>query len=206
MTSNVVELRRAPRDERTEMNTIVLDLETANSWKLPPFQRPLRVNDKVRQIAQQIKDTESVSGVITLGEIERGPEKGTYLMDGQHRVEAFRISEMKEALADVRTCKYDNLADMGQAFVELNSQIVKMRPDDVLRGMEGHIPAIATVRRLCPFVGYDMIRRSATSPILSMSLVIKSWTISTKETPASGALGGGVMTVAQDTPVESLKG
>jgi hypothetical protein len=56
------------------------------------------------------------------------------------------------------------MADMGEEFVNLNSQLVTMRPDDIRRGLEGTIEALPTIRRECPFVGYDMIVGSASSP------------------------------------------
>ena len=51
------------------------------------------------------------------------------------------------------------MAEMGDAFVALNSRLVNMRPDDILRGLEGSIPALQEIRASCPFVGYDQIRQ-----------------------------------------------
>ena len=166
--NNVMDFKRAPKDERTVMDTWVLTSESIEAWRIPPFQRPLRVNDKVRQIGEEIKTTEVIPGVITLGIVDTGRDRSTYLMDGQHRIEGFRISGLKEAFADMRILHFSNMADMGVAFVNLNSQIVKMRPDDILRGMEGHIEGVRIVRERCNFVGYDQVRRGTHSPILGV--------------------------------------
>lgn len=200
--NNVMDFKRAPKDERTVMDTWVLTSESIEAWRIPPFQRPLRVNDKVRQIGEEIKTTEVIPGVITLGIVDTGLDRSTYLMDGQHRIEGFRISGLKEAFADMRILHFSNMADMGVAFVNLNSQIVKMRPDDILRGMEGHIEGVRIVRERCNFVGYDQVRRGTHSPILGMSVVVKSWASSARETPTMGGMGS-ALDLARDLTEDS---
>ena len=203
--SNIVAMKRAPKTARSQMDTMILNENAISEWKLPPFQRPLRVNDKLRMIAEQLRDDGGViPGVITLGVIEKGkPHAGTYLLDGQHRIEAFRISALLEGIADIRICHYDDMASMGAAFVDLNSTIVNMRPDDVLRGLEGSLEVMKFIRRNCDFVGYDFIRRGTTSPILSMSMVLRCWSASATETPAHR--GTSAMHLANDMTHESAQ-
>jgi hypothetical protein len=156
-------------------------------WRVPPFQRQLRVNEKVRMIAEQIrKDGGIIPGVLTIGCLSGcGKDDGEYIVDGQHRIEAFRLSECPEAMADVRYVDFTSMAAMGQMFVELNSQIVRMRPDDILRGLESSTPLLALIRKTCPFIGYDQIRRSPSSALLSMSSVLRVWEGSNAPTPTS---------------------
>jgi hypothetical protein len=48
---NVIEIkgrREAPRAERSSMETLIITLDQVNSWKVPPFQRPLHINAKIR--------------------------------------------------------------------------------------------------------------------------------------------------------------
>lgn len=202
--SNVVELKKAPVARRTRMDTLLLTVDTIGTWKSPPFQRPIRVNDKVRQVAEEIKANGGVlPGVLTLGFIVEGPNKGTYVLDGQHRLEAFKISELKEGFADVRIVHHTSMADMGSEFVDLNSQIVRMRPDDVLRGLEESTQVLAVVRRRCPFVGYDNIRRGDKSPVVSMSAVLRCWSASSQESPATGSVSAAHL--AQDLTGESAE-
>jgi hypothetical protein len=179
------ELRHAP-NASSRMDTVLIEMRTIAGWKIPPFQRQLRVNEKVREIAEQIrKDGGVIPGILTIGCLQKGGEAGEYLVDGQHRVEAFRLSECREAIADVRFMDFSNMADMGDEYVRLNSNIVRMRPDDVLRGLEGSTPTLAFIRDRCKFVGYDQIRRSPTSALVSMSSVLRVWAGSDGPTPRS---------------------
>src|SRR3977135_3009775 len=155
--------REAPKAVRSTMETLIISIDEVEKLKLPPFQRPLRVNEKVRAAAEEMKKEESISGVITLGKLAK--EASTYIVDGQHRLEVFQLSGLNEALCDVRVCHFDTMAEMADEFVRLNSALVRMRPDDVLRGLESTSPALKQLRADCNFVGYDQIRRGgACSP------------------------------------------
>lgn len=185
---------KARRATNTAVDTIVANAEKIGQWQIPPFQRPLRVNDKVRALAEEIKaDGGVIPGVITLGKIA----SDTYLLDGQHRREAFLISGCTEAYMDIRIHTFTSMADMGEEFVRLNSQLVRMRPDDILRGLEATVEALGLIKKRCPFVGYDMIRRGPSAPVLSMSNVIRVWVSSGTEVPGS-SIHGGVATAARD--------
>ena len=191
-TSNVIAMKGirevpkgAPKSVRSYMDTLMLSPEGVTAWKSPPFQRPLRVNSKVKALVEELKINGGVlPGVLTIGIM--GKEK--FLIDGQHRVEAFKLSEMGEGYADVRVCYFDDIAEMGQEFVNLNSAIVRLRPDDILRGLEASHAGISIVRKRCPFIGYDYIRRGAASPIVSMSLALRAWFNSAVDTPASSGM------------------
>jgi len=175
----------AERSTRTTLDTIEISPHEVKSWKVPPFQRPLRVNDKVRALAVTIKDDSGViPGILTIGVLD----KQRYILDGQHRREAFLISECLVGYVDVRIAHFDSMAEMGEEFVNLNSQLVRMRPDDILRGLEGTHAPVAKVRRRCPFVGYDMVRRGERSPMLSMSALLRCWFASAPEVPSAGGL------------------
>lgn len=173
------------KNTRTTVETIIFTREEALAWELPPFQRPLRINAKVIQVSEKIKEDGGViPGVLTLGVVDRRK----YLLDGQHRRAAFDLTELLEGYADVRTCFFDCMADMGEEFVNLNSRLVVMRPDDVLRGLEDSLPSLVAIRKACPFVGYDQVRRSGSSAVLSMSALLRSWRGSANDSP--GATGG----------------
>lgn len=175
-------IKEAPKSVSSQMDTLLITPDLIETWVIPPFQRPLKVNAKVRAIAEDLKHNGGVvSGILTLGRI-RG-EKTTYLMDGQHRVEAGKQSCLKEMIADVRVCTFDSLAEMGAEYVKLNSAIVRMNPDDMLRGMEGVLPVLHNIRDRCPFVGYDNVRRNPDTPLLSMSSACRTWMGTKTETP-----------------------
>jgi hypothetical protein len=168
---------------QTTVDTIMFTPEIVKQWKAPPFQRPLRVTEKLLAIVEQIKtDGGVMPGIITLG-VFNGD---MYIVDGQHRLEGFKLSELPEGFADVRTMHFSSLAEMAQEFVNLNSKIVTFRPDDILRGLEPSLPSLRRIRSACPFVGYDMIRRSPNSPMISMATVLRVWTAATSEVPKSG--------------------
>lgn len=200
---NVVAIKGAqspPRAQQSRMDTIIMTQEMANNWKIPPFQRPLRVNAKVQSVTEEIKKTETIEGVLTLGSVKS--ETSLYIVDGQHRIEAFKLSALPEVIADVRVIAFSDMSEMSTEFVRLNSSLVKMRPDDILRGLESSTPALLTIRKSCAFVGYDNIRRNTRSPLLSMSALLRCWFASRYETPSptSGGLSAAQMASAIDQP------
>lgn len=173
----------AERTTHTTVDTIEVTPALVNSWKLPPFQRTLRVNAKVIALGKQIKlDGGVIPGVLTIGVFQKEP----YLIDGQHRREAFLLSECQHGYVDVRFRHFNDLLEMGREFVELNSQLVRMGPNDVLRGLEATNPSMMKIRKRCPFVGYDQIRRGERSPVLAMSAVLRCWFGSATEVPKAG--------------------
>lgn len=182
---------------RTVVDTILVTPEIAMHWIAPPFQRQVHENEKVRALAETMKNDGGVwPGIVTLGVIG----KIMYLIDGQHRRQSFLISGLKEGYTDIRIHYFQNMAEMGEEFVRLNSQLARMRPDDILRGLEGSIPALACIRKTCPFVGYDMIRRSPTAPLLSMSQVLRVWKAGCVEVPAAPSIAAQVLaqTITED--------
>lgn len=181
--SLVTGMKAAPKSVQSKMDTVEVTPLTLQGWRLPPFQRPLRVNDKVRALAEELKcNGEVIPGVITLGMLG----KECFIVDGQHRLEAFKQSGLPVAYADVRICTFESMAQMGEAFVQIQDHIVRMRPDDVLRGLEGVIPGLGVIRKHCDFIGYDMIRRGTSSPVVSMASVLRAWSGSAGEVPGPG--------------------
>jgi hypothetical protein len=193
--------RAAPKAARSEMQTMIYKAPAIGAWRVPPFQRPLHVNAKVQELSCDIaKAGGIIPGVITLGRVKG--DTATYIVDGQHRLEAFRLSGLPELLADFRIVEFDDLAEMAEEFVRLNSALVRMRPDDILRGLEASLPALQRIRAACRFVSYDQIRRrSTTSPILSMSLVLRTWNGSVPETPV--ASGPSATSIANNLALEA---
>ena len=181
---NMKGAREAPRAQRSSMETLIVSVEQVNKWAVPPFQRPLHVNPKVQALAEELKrDGVSISGTITLGRLPN--DTAVYIVDGQHRLEAFKITGLPEVIVDVRIVHFDNMADMAEEFVRLNTALVRMRPDDLLRGLEPTAPTLQRIRRDCAFVGYTAVRRGGNgNPILGMSIVLRCWGASAAETPA----------------------
>ena len=191
----------APRSSQNKMETKILSADEIGEWKIPPFQRELRVNQKLLDVSEQMKTTETIEGVITLGRVVK--DSAIYIVDGQHRIEAFKLSGLKQVIADIRELKVESLDELAEEFVSLNGSIVKMRPDDMMRGLESSVPAIALIRKQCPFVGYDQVRRNGNSPILSMSVVIRCWHGSGGETPTANASGRSSAALARNMDVTS---
>lgn len=179
----MVQLRAAQKQTHTTVDTIEVTPDVIKKWKKPPFQRPVRENTKVLALVEELKDNGGVfPGVLTIGKLG-GDE---YIVDGQHRVHAFVLAELKEGYADVRYKKYGSMAEMADDFVELNSSLVKMRPDDILRGLESSSEALQYIRKNCAYVGYDQIRRGTASPIIGMSQLLRCWVMAGHDVPAGG--------------------
>lgn len=175
----------AQRTTQTTLDTIEVTPDLVKSWKIPRFQRELRVNEKVQLLAQQISEADGViPGVITIGVLDGD----RYLIDGQHRREAFVLSGCLVGYVDVRILHFSTMAEMGEEYVNLNSRLVVMRPDDIMRGLEDSYETLKKLRRRCPFVGYDQIRRGTNAPVVSMSALLRCWSASGCETPSSGAM------------------
>jgi hypothetical protein len=174
------------RGLRSTMETVLIDRKGIESWILPPFQRPLRVNAKVLEVSEQIKkDGGIIPGVILIGVLNKAEK---YLIDGQHRVKAFLLTELPEAIADVRMIHFESMSEMGVEFDKINGRLVVHKPDDSLRALEGAYPTLQHIRDRCPFIGYDMVRRNPKAPLLSMSLAIRAWMVSANEVPQSSSI------------------
>lgn len=169
---------------RTTVDTMELTPNLVAAWKLPPFQRRLKINNKVLAVAEKIKaDRGVLPGILTLGVLDGD----IYVVDGQHRIHAFTLADLSYGYADVRTVFFGDMAEMADEYEELNSQLVRMQPDDKLRAMELSNVTLQRLRKKCPFIGYDNVRRdSKNSPVLSMSTFIRTWTGSRNDTPNQG--------------------
>lgn len=177
----IKDLPRTKKALQRRMDTLLLTPAGVKAWKPPPFQRPLKVNAKVVALSEELKENGGViPGVLTLGELGRE----TYLLDGQHRVEAFLMADLREGYADVRIASFEDMADMGEEFVDLNSRLVNLKPDDVLRGLEGSMPSMREIRKKCPYITYGQVRYGANSPLLSMNAALKVWSAGITEIPA----------------------
>jgi len=188
------------------METKLLTPDAVQEWRIPPFQRPLRINAKVMQIAEELKTKHGgcIEGVISLGTV--GDDRKThYLYDGQHRIEAAKISGLPEFIANVCVDHFDHVNDMALQFVILNSQIAKLRPDDMMRGLEPSNPVIKTIRKHCDFVGYENIRRGTSSPVLSMSATLRCWHASKGEVPTGSGSGMSSMQVVMSMEVDDAE-
>lgn len=187
---------------RTTVDTIMITPARIAKWKHPTGQRPLKENAKVLAMAESIKQDKGViPGVLTIGVFD-----GMYwVIDGQHRLHAFSLAGLAEGYADVRFLHAESMADINREFVELNSKLVTMRPDDFLRGLEASIPALEAIRKACPFVGYDQIRRGTVGPIVSMSAALRGWRSSGMDTPSSFSALSAVE-LAQTILVEDVDG
>lgn len=188
---------------RTTVDTIMVTADRIAKWKLPSGQRPLKENGKVRAIAETIREDHGViPGILTLGVFE-----GVYwIIDGQHRLHAFLLSGVVEGYADARFLHAESMADINREFVELNSKLVNMRPDDFLRGLAGSIPALQEIREACPFVGFDQLRRDTYSSMLSMSATLRMWRGSSHPTPGLQGNGQTAVDIVQAMLPEEVAG
>jgi hypothetical protein len=175
----------AEKKTQTTTDTWEFTAVTAKTWRSPPFQRPKRINDKVTAAAEAMKKNGGViSGTFTIGIFEGE----RWLVDGQHRREAFYLSGCPMGYVDVRIIHFKTMADMADEFVEVNQHLVNLKPDDIVRGMEASCEPIAKLRKKCPYVGYDNVRRSDRSPVIAMSQLLRCWNGSANDTPRTGGV------------------
>lgn len=201
---NIVKPKTAvEKKTRTTVDTIEVTPERIGKWKLPTGQRPLKENHKVRQVAEQIKvDGGVIPGVLTLG-VMNGE---TYIIDGQHRLRAYLITGLLKGYSDVRYLHAETMAEINMEFVQLNSRLVSMRPDDLLRGLEESIEGLGRIRKLCPFVGYDQIRRgNLAAPVASMSTMLRCWRGSSGDMPNQSTSGVSTQELAEGLIDEDVR-
>lgn len=158
--------------------------ELAKSWKKPGFQREVKINRKVEEVCDEIKQTEVIPGMFLIGVVD-GVQ---YLVDGQHRREAFYMSGVKEAFLDVRYLYYDTMAELAEEYRKSNQHLVNMTPDDILKSMEEGNEQLRRLRKACPYIGYANIRRGPSTPVVSMSCVLRCWFGSAPEVPSIGGM------------------
>lgn len=177
---------------RHDMETRLLALADFELWQRPRFQRPLRVNKKVFELAEDLKRNGGIMpGTLTLGTL-RG-SSAIYVVDGFHRIEAAKMSGLPEFIADCCLKEYENLSVMAQDYVHLNSRLVNMRPDDMLRGMEENNAFLAQLRKTCEFIGYDQVRRGdRPSHVVGMSALLRCWFGSATDTPGQNVGGSSI--------------
>ena len=190
----------AEKDFCTTTGVEVVTPEWVKELKKHPFQRPITENKKLLEIAEKIKTTEEIPGTIQIAVFD----KNMYKLDGQHRLHAFMISGVKEALAVIIYKHFDEESKMGIEYINIQGQIVRTRPDDILRAFEESSEPLQLIRKKCSFVGYDNIRRGGKgSPILGMSVLLRCWSGSTADTPISAT--GSAYHTAQALSLESAE-
>lgn len=166
--------KSVPKAVKSIMDTMYITPEGVARWEHPPFQREIKTNQKVLDLAEELKQNGGViSGIITLGKLDTK----TYIVDGQHRLRSFELSKLPQAIADVRICTFDTMGDMGEEFARLNSALRRFTIDDLLRGLEGTNDWLQLIRKRCPYVGYDNLRhRTTTKPkLVAMSSLLRCW-------------------------------
>src|SRR5262249_46914656 len=180
----------APKAERSKMETLQLTPEILNSWVLPAFQAPLRLNVKVRQIADDLREQGElavISGVITLGILPG--DKTLYLLDGQHRRAAALESGVGQFLADVRVKAFESMEEMAARFLMLNTPISRKTPDDQLRALQESCKPLKLISKECPYIGYRYIRANPEAPVIGMSAALRRWRGSGFESPNATTAG-----------------
>jgi hypothetical protein len=195
--------KAAPKAQRSTMETLIITPDQVNAWRIPSWQRPVTVNAKVEEIAAEMReDGVAITGQLTLGKLTG--DTAYYVVDGQHRIEAFRLSGMSEIIADIRVVHFDTMAEMADEFVKLNSAIKKISPDDLLRGLAPNIPNLQRIMRECPFVGYAHARRKANSgSLVNLATLLRCWQASYSEVPNNSNSGRTITQIATDMDNES---
>lgn len=194
--------RSTDKDDISAMQTMIITPGKLAEWPLPGLQRPLVQTKRVRDAAEAMQleaakfpseACATIDGVITLGRVGNK----TYLVDGQHRLYgafAWACRELlvhggvvvKQAYADVRLRHFGTMADLSDAFVNLNSQLNATKPDDILRALAASNEDLQAIEAACPFIGYDLTGAAKKSKLLSMSSAIRTWFGSGGLVPAGG--------------------
>src|SRR5580765_5783358 len=191
----------------SRMETMLLTPDILNSWILPDFQAPLRINAKVRQIADDLRLQNGIPvipGIISLGYLLKCTT-ALYLYDGQHRRWCALDSGRLEFLADVRIKQFNTMDEMSREYLELNSPISRKTPDDQLRALQESSVPLQLISRECPFIDYRYIRANKDAPVVGMAATLRRWRGSGNDTPSITGAGGGAVSVALGFTVEDAE-
>jgi hypothetical protein len=196
-----------PRKERDVMETVFIHPEKLGDWKRPGrIQRPLKLNEYIFQCAREMQlhaaqDPDEawceVPGIVTLAKFNGE----TYLLDGQHRLDgALKLAAgqvivaggvpVKVALARVRTIHIDSWTEMADEFGRINGQLVRTKPEDVLRAASMGNVNLQAIERACPFIGYDRAGENKKQVLLTMPTAVRTWLGSAGVVPAQGPTVG----------------
>jgi len=97
----------AERATQTTLDTIEITRKLVTTWKSPPFQRDVRVTASVTALVTALQHDNVLPGTITLG-VHDGD---IYIVDGQHRLHAFLMTDLPVAYADVRTHYFKTMGE-----------------------------------------------------------------------------------------------
>lgn len=188
------------RITKTSVDTLHFTRKQASDWQLPDFQREEKINKNVLELVEHLKrDGGVLPGIITFGVVDGQ----RYLIDGRQRRNAFLLSELEEGYADVRVCYLETMGDLAEEFIALNSHLVAMKPDDIMRGLEPCLPLLQLLRKKCPFVGYGQVRRDGASAVLSMSATLRSWRGAAPDIPTISGVGSSSQLARTMTPEDT---
>ena len=180
-------ISRAQKATGSRMDSDAFTKAQAKEWKRPTFQRPLQLTATMRDVIDEINETEVIPGILTFG-ILFGVK---YLLDGQHRVHAFLESKVEMAYAEVRIIEFENAGDMANEYRKINKKIANLKPDDDLRALEQSSTSLQAIHKALPWVGYSHIRANDKGPILSMATLLRIWAGSAADTPVPFSSAGG---------------
>jgi hypothetical protein len=161
---------------KTEKFAVVaMTIDEANQLHAPPFQRPMRLKSRqLKVVAEIIRNENILPGVITLGKVENDPL--TYLVDGQHRIEAFNRSGIEIVTAKIDMMMFKDMNEMSLQFDRLNTPIAKMSANDRLKSMSFTNPVIHMIMEECSFVGFHHTQLGQNAAkVLQLSVALRSW-------------------------------
>ena len=120
----IVAFPTSAKGKKKRVDTIVLDQATIAKLKNPTFQRPFRMTPSVQAVVDEIRSTGIFPGILTVGVYD----SHVWVIDGQHRLEAVRISERGDVLADVHYLDCDSEDEMAEEFRKTQHCSRQVRP------------------------------------------------------------------------------
>jgi hypothetical protein len=169
--------------------TKVVTREELLSWRVPKFQRDCHIERRpVQQFAQQIVEKGGViAGVFHHGLVLDDPV--VWLVDGQQRRAAAETTDFQKFQVNIRMTLFQSVAEMAQAYLDDQTQLVAHRVDDKLKAMQyTHPPLRKLIRSSC--AGIERIRATESSPRVSAATAIRAWSVSARDFPAGRASAG----------------
>ena len=151
---------------------VLLTIDDLEYLMKPPCQRFVSKTKRVERLTEEMLKTGRLGVGILL--VMGLPNGEVHLVDGNHRIEAFRNSGLKSIIVSVQTKSAKTYKDIAEEYIRCQCSLKTSTVDDKLKGIAVGHPPLQKIAQFCTFVTYK--RASTRSDcLISMSDVVHCW-------------------------------
>lgn len=170
------------REGGVRSEVVVVTVALVNSWERPDFQRMFKQTKNVVDATNQIGRTEEIPGTIWIGVWEGR----SYVVDGQHRIEAFLGANIAEALASVAFKAFDSYDAMARFYRMINTPLRSFSAQDNLKAAAVEYESLRIIEREATFASWYKPKRNSGKTI-QISSMVRFWGMARSDAPGGSA-------------------